>query len=77
MSDQLPPTVVEIRCPCKRGFSIRTNQSVKQRLCNNCERAYIARLYANGVVTVHFIEKGGFKEEEFGREHWSKVTDGE
>ena len=73
----LYPTVVEIRCPCGRGFSIRTKDEKKQKLCNLCLRSYIVRLYVNRSVTVHYIAQGSFVETAFERENYSIVTDGE
>lgn len=73
----LPAKVIEIRCPCRRGFSIRTQQPSMTKPCNSCGRNYIVRIYTNGTVTVHYIEPQGFVEETFTRENWSDVTEGE
>lgn len=74
----LPPTVVEIRCLCLRNrFNIRTSKEKKMNVCSMCMRAYVVRLYPNGAVTVHVVEKFGIEEHLLERQHYSIVTDGE
>jgi len=75
--DNLNKIVVEIRCPCQRGFSIRSDRAKKTNLCNKCLRLYIVRQYSSRSVTVHFIAPGNFSEEQFDKSHWSLVTSGE
>ena len=73
----LNPTVIEVRCSCGRCFNIRTRQALYQKTCANCQTTYVARLYQNGAVTMHYIERGSFIEHMLDRERFSIVTDGE
>lgn len=76
-NDNLPPTVVEIRCPCRKGFSIRTKQPTKTRTCSQCLAAYEVHLHPNGAVTVYRYPPNSSQSAPFPREHYSIVTEGE
>jgi hypothetical protein len=69
--------VVEIRCDCGRGFSIRTGKEKKSNLCNKCLSMYHVHQSKSGAVTVRFTPIGAWTDQECPRERYSIVTEGE
>jgi len=74
---KLPIKVIEIRCPCGRGFSIRPTRWKFSKVCNRCLKTYIVRVYAGGAFSVMEIVKGEFVEKHTPESIFSDVTEGE
>lgn len=74
---KLPIKVIEIRCPCGRGFSIRPKAWKVSKQCNQCMKTYIVRVYAGGAFSVMEIAVGSFVEVHTPENIFSDVTEGE
>ena len=72
MADKRDPEI-EVRCPCSRRFSMTIKGTMKRKTCGNCLTTYVGR-YQSGTVTMHFIKKFEFKEQELESRFWTLVS---